>query len=263
MSSKSLTSVPWRRLGAFIIDYLIIFSVGFILSLTIVLFILIIQGFSYLDIETESERLTKFFTAYEAFFQASIIIIPAIAYWIYSALLESSKWQATIGKRLFGIYVTDEIGNRITFRKASLRAAIKMISGIPQCGRLPIGYLINFGIILLTDKNQGIHDFLAKTYVVEKWTERQAEMPRIFIDQRTYKVAGKNVIVTGDNPAFNNVQLGDNSSLESLANFADELLLLSNKLIEQPASKERDIAIAIITAAEDDARKGDAPKMRG
>src|SRR5262249_38555163 len=50
-----------------------------------------------------------------------IDLFSLFAWWLYSSLLESSPWQATLGKKALGILVTDLEGNRITFRRASGR----------------------------------------------------------------------------------------------------------------------------------------------
>ena len=41
------------------------------------------------------------------------------ASWLYEAFMESSSYQATIGKMIFGMKVTDLYGNRISFERAT------------------------------------------------------------------------------------------------------------------------------------------------
>ena len=48
-------------------------------------------------------------------------VYPIFGYWLYFAILESSTWQATIGKRLFNIRVTDLHGRQISFARATGR----------------------------------------------------------------------------------------------------------------------------------------------
>ena len=89
-------------------------------------------------------------------------LLPTIASvvtgWLYGAVQESSAKQATIGKSLLRIRVTDEQGGRISFGQASGRHFAKIISGII----LFIGYLA----MLLNDKKQTWHDSMAGTLVV-------------------------------------------------------------------------------------------------
>jgi len=77
---------------------------------------------------------------------------------IYHALLESSPWQATLGKRALGIRVTNENGERIGIVRAFAR----------HFGRLlcQITFMIGYLMILLTARGQGLHDRVAGTLVV-------------------------------------------------------------------------------------------------
>ena len=79
---------------------------------------------------------------------------------IYGALMESSKYQATVGKLAMGIYVTDTNGSRLSFLKAFLRHIGKILSG----WILFIGYIM----AAFTDKKQALHDYLASSIVVKK-----------------------------------------------------------------------------------------------
>lgn len=77
---------------------------------------------------------------------------------LYWPVLESSPWQATIGKRVMGLEVTDLDGNRLSFLRAFLRSLAKIISSIP----LGIGFLI----AAFTARKQALHDIIVKTLVV-------------------------------------------------------------------------------------------------
>ncbi len=87
-----------------------------------------------------------------------ILIIATV--WIYSAAFESSKRQATPGKMLLGIKVTDLEGNRITFLRATGRHFGKIISSL----LLFVGYLI----IAFSKKKQGLHDKMAGCLVIKE-----------------------------------------------------------------------------------------------
>jgi uncharacterized RDD family membrane protein YckC len=79
--------------------------------------------------------------------------------WLYYALLESSPKQATIGKMVLGVYVTDLSGNRISFGRATGRYFAKIISGIILC----VGYIM----AAFTGKKQALHDIISSTLVVK------------------------------------------------------------------------------------------------
>jgi len=77
--------------------------------------------------------------------------------WLYEAFMLSSPYQATLGKMIFGMKVTDLYGNRISFARATGRHFAKYISGLIMC----IGYIM----VAFTDRKQGLHDMLAGTLV--------------------------------------------------------------------------------------------------
>jgi len=83
-----------------------------------------------------------------------IIIIP----WLYFAGFECSRGQATPGKTLMRIVVTDKEGNRISFARATLRHFAKFISTLI--------IFIGFIMIGLTKKRQGLHDRIAGCLVL-------------------------------------------------------------------------------------------------
>ena len=87
-------------------------------------------------------------------------IASILIWWLYTALQESSVHQATLGKRAVGIVVTDTLGRRITFARATGRHFGQYISGLI----LGIGYLM----AAFTQRKQALHDIMADTLVVRK-----------------------------------------------------------------------------------------------
>jgi uncharacterized RDD family membrane protein YckC len=83
-----------------------------------------------------------------------------LASWIYFAGLESSEWQATVGKKILGMQVTDAAGERINFVKATIRYISKFLSSFI--------FMIGFIMVAFTAKKQGLHDFIAGTTVVNR-----------------------------------------------------------------------------------------------
>ena len=78
--------------------------------------------------------------------------------WLYDALMTSSWIQATPGKAVFGLRVTDAYGSKIGFGRATGRFFGKIISGMI----FNIGYLM----VAFTARKQGLHDIIAGTQVV-------------------------------------------------------------------------------------------------
>jgi len=89
-----------------------------------------------------------------------LIAIMSVVKWLYFALLESSAWQATLGKKALGLMVTDVGGGRISFGRASGRFFGKIISALI----LWIGYIMAG----FTEKKQALHDIMAGTLVIRK-----------------------------------------------------------------------------------------------
>lgn len=79
---------------------------------------------------------------------------------IYLTLFESSAWQASFGKRLLDIYVTDQFGRRISITRAFSRWFYKWFLDFFWL------WLVSFATIAASRRKQALHDFLASTVVV-------------------------------------------------------------------------------------------------
>jgi uncharacterized RDD family membrane protein YckC len=80
--------------------------------------------------------------------------------WLYYALLESSAWQGTLGKKALGLEVTDLQGRRISFARATGRFFGRIISGL----------ILGIGFIMagFTERKQALHDILAGCLVIRR-----------------------------------------------------------------------------------------------
>jgi uncharacterized RDD family membrane protein YckC len=78
--------------------------------------------------------------------------------WLYFAILESGKWQGTLGKRVLGLRVTGIDGQHISFGRASGRYFAKIISGMT--------FFVGYIMAGFTDRKQALHDMIAGTLVV-------------------------------------------------------------------------------------------------
>ncbi|NEP44244.1 MAG: protein kinase, partial [Okeania sp. SIO2H7] len=90
----------------------------------------------------------------------TFVFLTTILKWFYFARLESWQGQATFGKRLMGVIVTDLNGNRISFGRAHGRYLSKYLSLITL--------LIGFIMAAFTKKKQALHDKIVETIVVKK-----------------------------------------------------------------------------------------------
>ena len=88
------------------------------------------------------------------------IVVKALLHWAYYSLLESSTWQATLGKKALGLEVTDLNGARISFGRATGRWAARYVSVMTLgIGNIMAGF---------TEKKQALHDMIAGTLVIRK-----------------------------------------------------------------------------------------------
>ncbi|MBE0616275.1 MAG: RDD family protein [Burkholderiales bacterium] len=85
-------------------------------------------------------------------------IIIFLVYLLYWPVMESSSRQATFGKSLLGLQVTDLNGDRLSFLRAFLRNLAKIISAIP--------FDIGFIMAAFTGRKQALHDMITKCLVV-------------------------------------------------------------------------------------------------
>ena len=129
----------WDRFGAVLIDGILLgvlqFAIGFGL------------GVNFLDVNADPDKSNM------------LNVISIVVGFLYSAGMESSKSQATLGKKALGIKVTDLQGKRISFGQATGRYFARILSSII----LLIGYLMQ----PFTAKKQALHDMLANTLVLK------------------------------------------------------------------------------------------------
>jgi uncharacterized RDD family membrane protein YckC len=98
-------------------------------------------------------------------------IVVIVGLWLYFALLESTDMQATIGKRVMDLKVTDDHGARIGFGRATGRHFGKIVSGLI----LYIGYMLAGW----TARKQALHDMMASCCVVFRNVEPGQPLPTV------------------------------------------------------------------------------------
>jgi uncharacterized RDD family membrane protein YckC len=142
MSTQSIDSNYahyWQRLLALLIDYCAVQVGGMFVGLPLWFFI------------GDNPPISGSVLA------GSLGILSIIGIWLYFALMESSVFQATLGKRAIGLFVSDSDLNRITFRKASERFFGKLLSAASIIGAI---------MPMMTRRKQALHDIIAGTIVI-------------------------------------------------------------------------------------------------
>lgn len=135
----------WYRTLAWVIDNVI--------AMVVTVIIILPLAFSLGASMAGSSTMTEIQTAGEVLGNIGGILIT----WLYFTISESSPWQATLGKKLLGLRVTDEAGNRIGFGRANGRYWSKILSALIL--------LIGFIMVAFTEKKQGLHDKIAATLI--------------------------------------------------------------------------------------------------
>jgi len=79
---------------------------------------------------------------------------------IYLGSFEASSWQASIGKRLLNIHVTDTAGRRLGLGKSLVRSFTKCLLNAFYIGAVSIVTIPS------TEQKEALHDRLVKTRVV-------------------------------------------------------------------------------------------------
>jgi uncharacterized RDD family membrane protein YckC len=149
-----------RRLIAFIVDLILILLFDLVAATVLGLIRGIQNSYFYFVQHVPVEQLTTEGTmgallgSMIASFGVLFIVIP----WLYYAGFESSRSQATPGKLLMHIVVTDMNGNKPTFARVTLRHFAKIISILI--------IFIGFLMIGLTRKRQGLHDRISGCLVL-------------------------------------------------------------------------------------------------
>ncbi len=140
----------WRRFWGLFLD-------GLILNI-VMLPIGVAMGVSWTALlANEGDIAAEGFASYLASLLA-LSFFGMLLNWLYSAFLQSSSKQGTLGQMALGLKVTDIGGGRISFARATGRHFATIITGFT----LTIGYLV----MLFTEKRQTLHDLIAGTVVV-------------------------------------------------------------------------------------------------
>ena len=148
----------WLRAVAFLVDN-VVMSVAILVVLVPLIFLTGLGSLlSHINFEEEMND-AGVIVIIGFFFLA--LVASVLVTWLYHALMESSEWQATVGKRMFGLVVTDTAGQRVSFARASGRHFGKIITNM-----LPvfIGYLM----AAFTERRQALHDMIAGCVILRR-----------------------------------------------------------------------------------------------
>lgn len=149
----------WRRFVALFIDHLILLIPVWLIVLLVAVGMGGLGALINLS-QHEPETPAEVFAAVAPLIGMIFVVVCFVValQWLYFAYQESSPQQATIGKRVMSLRVTDRNGNRLSFAHATGRYFAKIVTGLVP---LFIGWILA-GV---TEKKQALHDFIAGTLV--------------------------------------------------------------------------------------------------
>ena len=90
-----------------------------------------------------------------------LMIVGLAVTWLYHALMESSEWQATVGKKALGLVVTDMAGQRVSFGRSTGRHFGKILTNM-----IPV--FLGYVMAGFTEKRQALHDMIAGCLVLRR-----------------------------------------------------------------------------------------------
>jgi uncharacterized RDD family membrane protein YckC len=148
----------WLRFLAFLIDN-VVMGIGFVLILIPLIFLTGLGGLlSQIHPDEEINDAGIFALVGFIFLAATASLVFT---WLYHALMESSEWQATVGKKALGLVVTDLAGQRVSFGRSTGRHFGKIITNM-------VPFLIGYIMAGFTEKKQALHDMLAGCLVLRR-----------------------------------------------------------------------------------------------
>lgn len=89
----------------------------------------------------------------------SLFLVSPFVTFLYFGICEGSSMSASLGKKICGLVVVDEEGNKLSSAKGFTRSICRLVSGLI----LGIGYLI----ALFDVDNKALHDKMAGTFVAD------------------------------------------------------------------------------------------------
>ncbi len=156
----------WVRFVAYVIDSILLS----VIQTIVFIFAALLIGI-YIPFINEPEttgQFTRFVAQYDYetydFISVSFLgllgVVSVSVSWLYFAIQESSRKQATLGKAAMGLIVVDENFERISF----LRATVRYFSKIISAAIFYIGYIMAG----LNSRKRALHDIIAGTYVIRR-----------------------------------------------------------------------------------------------
>ena len=147
----------WLRFLAYLIDGAVITLGSFVVAIPLVFLTGIGPLLSQIHPEEDLNDAGFWWIMAVIFLVATVSLAVT---WLYHALMESSEWQATLGKKVLDLVVTDMAGRRVSFWRATGRHFAKIVSNmIYPFGHVMAGF---------TQQKQALHDMIAGCLILRR-----------------------------------------------------------------------------------------------
>jgi uncharacterized RDD family membrane protein YckC len=146
----------WQRTGAWILDYLILLVPSSLVAMNMGAMAAVERLMTQMQAGITPAAITEYIQAVRP-----VGLVVIVIGFLYYALFECSKWQATPGKMALRLRVTREDGSRIGIGRSMGRNAIRLANAIIWV--IPFIFYI---AVAWTRRKQGLHDMLAGTLVL-------------------------------------------------------------------------------------------------
>jgi uncharacterized RDD family membrane protein YckC len=165
MNSQAFAAAPsveyggfWLRFLAFLIDGAVLGLGIFVVAIPLIFLTGLGTYLSQIHPEEEAGDAGFWLIMGVIFLFATVSLAVT---WLYHAWMESSEWQATLGKKALGLVVTDMAGGRVSFGRATGRHFGKIVTNmIPAF----IGYIMAG----FTAQKQALHDMIAGCLILRR-----------------------------------------------------------------------------------------------
>ena len=148
----------WERFAAYLSDA---WSLTIPLGIVVLALLFALGGFAMLRRLAPTNPPDPYAGALAAPIVLGLLFGYLVLTWLYFAGMESSERQATFGKSVMALRVTNLDGRRISFGHATGRFFAKIVSGM-------IPFLIGYIMAGFTARKQALHDLIAGTLVLRK-----------------------------------------------------------------------------------------------
>jgi len=165
MNSQAVAGAPsveyggfWLRFLAFLIDGAVLGLGIFVVAIPLIFLTGLGTYLSQIHPEEEAGDAGFWLIMGVIFLFATVSLAVT---WLYHAWMESSEWQATVGKKALGLVVTDMEGRRVSFGRATGRHFGKIVTNL-------IPAFVGYIMAGFTAQKQALHDMISGCLILRR-----------------------------------------------------------------------------------------------